>query len=349
VTLRADAAGFQTFPGGVRQPIPIDLSEPVLVDEVLVVENPATDIGLVALPSGSGTNQIHGAVELTDESTGVLVVAETSGEPARGFTAIADRDGTYRIFNVPDGELTVVGYARGANYQPSSVSLSGDEEARVDLGLTEDPTATVTGSVQIVNPGAGEGTSFILVVESTFDETLARGEAPPGLRAPGGTDLVSSGTWSIEGVPNGRYKVLGAFENDRLVRDPDFGQGNTEIVRVEVEDGQTVEAPGFKITGSLDVIAPGAEGAEEVSGTPVFTWVDDSGEDRYQVEVFDTFGEVIWSDPDIPGASGDDPAVTYGGPALEVGMFYQFRVTSFDVNDRPLSRTEDLKGVFVAR
>jgi hypothetical protein len=27
-------------------------------------------------------------------------------------------------------------------------------------------------------------------------------------------------------------------------------------------------------------------------------------------------------------------------------MFYQFRVTSFDGNDRPLSMTEDLKGVF---
>jgi hypothetical protein len=27
-------------------------------------------------------------------------------------------------------------------------------------------------------------------------------------------------------------------------------------------------------------------------------------------------------------------------------MFHQFRVTSFDVNDRPLSRTEDLNGLF---
>jgi hypothetical protein len=27
-------------------------------------------------------------------------------------------------------------------------------------------------------------------------------------------------------------------------------------------------------------------------------------------------------------------------------MFYQFLVTSFDTNDRPLARTEDLKGVF---
>jgi hypothetical protein len=30
-------------------------------------------------------------------------------------------------------------------------------------------------------------------------------------------------------------------------------------------------------------------------------------------------------------------------------MYYQFRVTSIDINDRPLSRTEDLKGVFFLR
>jgi hypothetical protein len=150
----------------------------------------------------------------------------------------------------------------------------------------------------------------------------------------------------IEGVPVGSYKVLGAFENDRLVRDPDFGQGNTEIVRVDVAAGQSVEAPSFKITGSLDVISPGAEGAEEVDGTPVFSWVDDSGEDRYEIQVFDTFGEIIWEDLNISGSSGSDPEVPYAGPPLESGMFYQFRVTSFDVNERPLSRTEDLKGVF---
>jgi len=346
VTLRADAAGFQTFPSGIRQPIPIDVSEPVDEDGTLVVENTATDIGLISLPSGAGTNQVFGTVEVPRDSTGVLVVAETLGQSPRGFTAIADRDGIYRIFNVPDADLSVLGYAQGANYGQQSVSVSGGEEARVDLSLMSDPTGTVTGDVQIVNPGAGDGTSYILVVESTFNAALARGETPPGLRAPEASELLPSGSWAIEGVPNGSYKVLGAFENDRLVRDPDFGQGNTEIVRVEVSAGQTMEAPSFKITGSLDVMSPGAEGAEEVAGTPMFAWVDDSGEDRYLIEVFDTFGEVIWSDPNIPGVSGDDPVVTYAGPALEPGMFYQFRVTSFDVNDRPLSRTEDLKGVF---
>ncbi|MBW2223373.1 MAG: carboxypeptidase regulatory-like domain-containing protein [Deltaproteobacteria bacterium] len=346
VTLRADAAGFQTFPGGIRQALPIDVSNPVQEGGVLVVQTTATDVGLIALPSGAGTNQIFGNVEVPNDSTGVLVVAETAGDSPLGFTAIADRDGVYRIFNLPDGDFSVLGYARGVNYGAQPASVSGGQEVQVDLTISADAPGTVTGSVQIVNPGAGEGTSYILVVESTFNEALARGETPPGLRAPEGTDLVDSGTWMIDGVPVGSYKVLGAFENDRLVRDPDFGQGNTEIVRVDVAAGQSVEAPSFKITGSLDVISPGAEGAEEVDGNPVFSWVDDSGEDRYHIQVFDTFGEIIWSEPNIPGSSGSDPEVPYAGPPLESGMFYQFRVTSFDVNDRPLSRTEDLKGVF---
>ncbi len=346
VTLRADAAGFQTFPGGIRQALPIDVSNPVGEDGLLVVQTAATDISLIALPSGAGSNEIFGSVEVPSNATGVLVVAETSGPSAQGFTAVADREGVYRIFNLPDGDFSVLGYAQGLNYGAQDASVSGGQEARVDLSLSGDAPGIVTGSVQIVNPGAGKGTSYILVVESTFDEVLARGETPPGLRAPEGTDLAESGSWRIDGVPAGRYKVLGAFENDRLVRDPDFGQGNTEIVRVEVTAGQLVEAPSFKITGSLDVLSPGAEGAEEVTGTPVFSWVDDSGEERYHIEVFDTFGEMIWSDANIPKSTGSDPVVPYGGPPLAPGMYYQFRVTSFDGNDRPLSRTEDLRGVF---
>ncbi len=346
VTLRADGAGFQTFPGGVRQAIPIDLSSPVEQDGVLVVQTAATDIGLIELPPGSGSNVIFGNVEVPNDVSGVLVVAETPGPSPKGFTAIADREGVYRIFNLPDGAFSVVGYAQGRNYGTESASVSGGEEVRVDLALAGDAPGTVTGSVQIVNPGAGQGTSYILVVESTFEAVLARGEAPPGLRAPEGSGLIDSGSWMIQGVPSGSYKVLGAFENDFLVRDPDFGQGNTEIVRVDVGAGQTVEAPGFKITGALDVLSPGADGAEEVTGTPVFSWVDDSGEDYYQIEVFDTFGEIIWSDPNVPKSTGSNPEVTYAGPPLSSGMYYQFRVTSFDVNDRPLSRTEDLKGVF---
>ena len=71
----------------------LDVSSPVEEDGVLVVQTTATDVGLIALPSGAGTNQIFGNVEVPNDSTGVLVVAETAGDSPQGFTAIADRDG----------------------------------------------------------------------------------------------------------------------------------------------------------------------------------------------------------------------------------------------------------------
>ncbi len=347
VTLRADAAGFQTFPGGVRQALPIELSATARDADAWVIANALTDVGLVSLPEGAGTNVLFGTVEVPESRTGVLVVAEVSTSEA--YTAIADRDGVYRIFNVPDGELSVLGYAQGVNYEARGISVSGGESAELDLSISGAASGAVTGAVQMVNPGDGNATSYILVVESTFNAALARGESPPGLRAPQGgaaPDLVSGSSWVIEGVPAGRYKVLGAFENDLLVRDPDFGQGNTEIVDVEVVAGQTVEAPSFKITGALEVLSPGAQGVEEVVGTPTFSWVDDSGEEHYRIEVFDNFGDMIWTDPNVPSESSSDPEVAYGGPALQPGMFYQFRVTSFGNGGRPLSRSEDLKGVF---
>ena len=60
--------------------------------------------------------------------------------------------------------------------------------------------------------------------------------------------------------------------------------------------------------------------------------------------MFDALGQLVWMTT-IPGSSGADPELAYGGPALMSGMTYQFRVTSLK-NSVPISRTEDLRGVF---
>jgi hypothetical protein len=44
--------------------------------------------------------------------------------------------------------------------------------------------------------------------------------------------------------------------------------------------------------------------------------------------------------------SGKDPSVVYDGDALQSGMTYQIRITSWK-DGSPISRTEDLKGVFI--
>lgn len=351
VTLRADAAGFQTFPGGVRQALPVDVTGAVEADvtlskaDALLVNNALTDIGLIALEPGAPTASIYGTVELPDAVKGTLVVAEIS--PTEGYTAIADLEGDYRIFNLPAGSYTVQGYTQGSNYSPVAVSLAGGEQAQADLSLSDDGTATLAASVQIVNAPGGSATSVILVVESTFNTALARGEMPPGLRAPDpGTAPDISGAFAIEGIPAGTYVILAAFENDRLVRDPDTCISGTDIIHQTFSAGETINlSEGFKITEALGILSPGANGPEAITtATPTFSWVDDSSEDQYDITLLDTFGNEVWVKT-IPGSSGADPSVVYDGPALESGMYYQFKVVS-SKSGCELSQTEDLKGVF---
>lgn len=348
VALRADAAGYQTFPGGLRQAQPVDTSVAARDGDsgAWVVATPATDIGLIGLEAGGGTASIHGTVDVPDSHAGVLVVAESGGT---GVSAIADRSGDYEIFNLTPGDYTVQAYARGVNYDAASVSLAGSDDAKVDLSLSDTPASTLNGQVDIVDPGTGKATSVILVVESTFDEALVRGDSPPGLRAPDpGTAPDVSGAFSIDGVPDGTYVALAAFEDDHLVRDPDTCIAGTQVVHVTVGGSDVVSMDqAFKVTGSLDLIGPGADGPEAVSGPPTITWKDDSSEDEYDLSVVDAYGNEVWSKT-IPGSSGQNPSVTYDGP-LEPGMYYQVRIVdkrSTGSDTCEISQSEDLKGVF---
>jgi hypothetical protein len=334
-TLRADASGYLTFPKAPRLALPVDVSKPVNG----IVKTTATDIGLVALESTTGLGSVSGRV-LSENPGGALVVAHhaTSGT----VTALADRDGGYVIFNVPAGSIDVRGYQRDVNLESKTVTVSENARAEnVDLALVRSQAVTVNGKVEIVNPGNGKDTSVILTVKDTFEPDVARGEAPPGLRVGGVT-----GTFSIEGVPDGQYVVLAAFENDFLVRDPDTSIGGTALVEITVAGQNLTLSQSFKITGALDIVSPTAE--EVVTGTPTFVFVDDSSEDHYELAVFDAFGHLVWENKAVPGVSGaKNVSVTYAGDALEVGMLYQFRATSIGKGGTPISRTEDLEGVFV--
>jgi hypothetical protein len=342
-TLRADAAGYDTFPKAPRIAIPIDLA--TATGSPPAIQSAATDIGLIPLPNVAGLGSISGKI--------VGNVTSAGGDPllpggalivAGSATAIADRTGSFVVFNVPAGDVEVRGYAQGLQIAPESASVAaGKETPNVELELTGEATATVSGKVQLVNPGAGTATSVILVLEDTFQANAARGEAPRGLRAGNVT-----GAWSIAGVPDGKYVVLAAFENDDLVRDPDTSIGGTQIVHIAINGGASQElAESFKVTGALAVQSPGATTLDEVSGTPEFVWEDDSNEDRYHVQVFDALGQLTWEDASVPGVSGATTVKrSYAGPPLEAGMIYQFRATSLK-KGVPQSSTEDLKGVFL--
>lgn len=341
LTLRADANGYVTFPSGVRPALPFDTSTAVLTDGRYEIKSALTDVGLLKLAAGGpGIGTIEGDVADNATNASVLVVAEVNGI---GYTAIAGRNGEYTIFNVPAGTASVAAYARGHNYVGKSATVSAGGTVEVNLDVSDAAASTVSGSVSLVNPQLGEATSVILVVESTFKANIARGEAPPGLRAPDpGIAPDVNGAFAITGVPAGRYVVLAAFENDNLVRD-ESGGGGTDIVHQQVVAGQNVTiGDGFKVTGSVDIVGPGAAGPQMVTGVPTFTWLDDSSEDRYAITVFDSYGTVVWEG----GTPKSVVTLLYGGPALKPGMYYQFRVQSIKDPSTVISRSEDLKGVF---
>lgn len=343
VTLRADAASYQSFPSGIRQALPIDTGAAVKEGDRYVVDSALTKIGLLRLPN-AGTASIAGHVEVGADPRGVLVVAETSSAPGAGFSAIADTSGDYTIYNLAPGDYTVRAYALGVNYTPVPISLAAGQAGTADVSIDDASASLVSGTVTLVE--GAPVTSVIMVVASTFDTRLARGETPPGLRAPSpGVVPDIGGAWSIEGVPAGRYVVLAAFENDGAVRDQS-GIGGTALVFVDVASGQDLPiGPSFKVTKAVTLVGPGANGPEAVTTKPTLSWMRDPSAKDYHVQVFDALGAIVMDEHTNNGGTVSMP---YSGP-LEPGMYYQVRITSFDdasPTPNALANTEDLRGVF---
>ncbi len=358
-TLRASAADYQTFPGGLRTALPISSTDAQKEADGWNLQSTLTDIALIALPAEQkGLPSISGTVVADDASGGVLVVAEDAA--AKGFSAITDKGGAYTIFNVPTGAYTMRGYAAGLQLTPAPAEVAMAPLTGIDLARSMNGLGVISGNLGIVNAPGGSMTSVVLVVASTFSDTFVRGEVPRGLRTPLSGPPDVTGAFAIKDVPEGKYKVLAAFENDALVRDPDPNIAGTQIVEVimpspgmDVPLGDT-----FKITEALPLVGPGAEKAEAVTEAPMLTWGDDSSEDFYTVVVYNAYGDRVWclSDqemgcdgPNIPGVSGQtNVSVPYGGP-METGMYYQFRATAWRAaggTPGAISNTEDLRGVF---
>lgn len=347
VTLSAFAAGHRPFPDGLRVALPIALADAAFDEQrgaYVVGDEANTTIGLIAA-SGAGV-KISGHVG-GDDPAGTLVVAE-GPTPVYG---LADVDGTYTLFDVGPGRSTVRGYRRGVSLVARAVDVAGEDLVDVDLAVDEkEQPGSVAGSVMLVDPGEGEATSVVLVPASVFDEALARGPVPLGLRAPDpGRAPDVTGAFTLTGVPAGTYRVLAGFENDGLVRDPDVAIGGTMVPEVKVAAGAEADAGSFKVTGALAVVGPGRDEPEVVSAAPSFTFASDASADHYLVRVFDELGMLVWEVSAPRPAGNEDVVVAYAGPALKSGAYYQFRAVSVkDMDDKDaLSTTEDLRGVFV--
>lgn len=353
-TLRTAAPDYLPFPHGIRPAIPVDASTATHLDEGgWVLQNAATEITLIILPDEQrGRGSIAGNIVVDDDDAGaggVLVVLEGATEDRTiGFS---DKSGAYTLFNVPEGRWKIHGYKAFLQLDTLEVTLSeGEEKTGVDLISNDKPYGTVSGSINIVNAPGGSATSVVLVPESTFNETFVKGEVPPGLRAPAPPEEPSiTSAFTIEGVPDGRYVVLAAFENDILVRDPDPSIAGTQILHLQVPDGSSYAiniASSFKVTEALTIVSPGASEPELITGTFEFVWKDDSSETRYSLVVYNAFGEEVWKNDAIDRVTGAaNVVVPYAGSPLQAGMYYQFRATSWRESG-PISQTEDLLGVF---
>ncbi len=361
LTLQASALDYQLYPSGLQPAFPVSTADVIAVDDdpettaddnLSVIENASTTVALIPLADADrGGFTISGRVA-SEQAGGTLVVAEG----AKAKHTVADVSGEFVLFNIQSGDWSVRGYRGGLQIEPAAVTVADADVADVVLEVGEGGTATVTGSVSIVNAPGGSVTSIVLIPSAVFIPAFEFGPVPYGLRAPEpGLAPNVSGAWTIPGVPAGTYKVIASLENDFLVRDPDLGIAGTQIVEITVDPGTgSFDVPdGFKVTEALEVIGPGRDQPEEVSGTPTFEFADDSSEDRYEVVVHDALGNEIWRDDQIPGVSGNDTVVVpYAGPALTEGMYYRFQATSWrdsGGDSSPISRTEDLRGVFVHR
>ncbi len=360
IALRADATGFQTFPSGLRLAFPINATSAVKGATAWTIQSVRTDVGLIALASTANLAAIHGTVAAPPGGVGLLVVVSPTGstQSGVGFTGVPDKDGSYAIFNLPAAvapgtAYDIQAYGAGANYNPGAATLVPGDDKAVNLTLKNTAAATVSGSVNITgqNLPASPATSVILVVKSTFDPSLARGEAPPGLRVGNIT-----GAYSVPGVPDGTYVVLAAFENDGMVRDVS-GIGGTAAVEVVVSGGAVSSCSNtcqFKVTGAVTLDAPFVAPYDTTpwpatSVTPTFTWSAYPSVEDYVVSVIDAFGNQALAPTTVAPVAGQQQSFTYPGSAaaLVSGMYYQFRVqvTQLGVTG-PASQSEDLKGVF---
>ncbi len=351
VSLRAASRNYQAFPSGVRISLPIDTSAAVQADssKPYVLSSGQTDIGLFSLPTDQqGRPTVSGTVQVSPGQTGVLVVAEASGA---AITAIADINGSFKLFNVPTGAVHLQAYSRGTNYTAQDLIVqAGTDQSGVQIYKSGAATATLNGNVNLV-AGAPGPTSVVLVVESTFNPTLVRGEVPPGLRAPDpGIAPNVTGAWSIPGIPDGRYVVLAAFENDGDVRDPDPNIAGTQIVHVGISGGAVVNGvqPSFKVTSAVRMTFPGAGDAMDVtSSLPVFTWLAYSSTRTYDLVLFDALGNQVWSKTVVAVTSGSN-SVSYDGAPLSSGKIYQWRATAKNVAGSPISVTGMIAAIAAA-
>ncbi len=355
VTLRVDAAGFQSFPVAPRVGAVVALEGAVLSEsgELWSMASEATDVELVQLAGdSSGFVRIEGRVEF-EEPSGVLVAAVVGGSGIS--TAWSGPDGSFTLFNVPaDAEGEIVGYRGGARFSAVVLedAISGSAEAL--LTGSKAGVGSVAGDMMMTNVPTGSKTSVALVPAALFDAQTGRAEVPFGLTVSGVSRYFRMG-----GVAPGEWVVIPSLENDGLTVPPSAtgGAGDYPTIVVEESSGETtVLHKAIEVTQALSLHSPGVHGLELVESMPMeLSWARDGLAKGYVVFVTDSFGNVVEQIGDLiaeESAVGNKVTTVWSPDKLRAGMVYQVQVRSWqgDYWNRTFIRqTESMRGVFLYR
>lgn len=272
-TIKVAAQGYIPSPvqSGIAIPVQINGGE-------------ATDrsIPLTFDPNAANTTYIQGNANIR----GNLVVIS---DEANAYSTFADSNGNYYLYNIPAGSnYKLTSYHTGYETDLLDVSLSVDTpildkniNARQSSALPE-----LTGSV-----------TFLATKNGTVDITVTLPET--GDVIPGAVTY-TSGTYTMNDLPKGQFKVWATYNNDGYVMDPDWiakNGGEDSALGLVVNSSNLTKD--FSVTGAVELVSP-TNSLDEVTPkvisttTPTFEWKAYSSAQDYAVEVTDIDGNLVW-------------------------------------------------------
>lgn len=339
--LKLNCLGYESIPhpGVTALPIAVVINESVVADFQMSASN-IIDGGVIS-----------GTVTALDASVaGGLIIAE-KGDLA--YSSVSDADGNYFIYNVPAGDYSVKCWKAGYNSNIQEINIEASmEKSDVNITLTQDATANVTGTI-----------SFLATENKEVDVSLVHPvtkETVPGLNI-----KTEGGNYIFENVPNGTYIGRASFENDSLVLDPDWVVKNGGEPTIEVNNADV--SLNYSVTGAVSLQNPtnnslSTQPVEVSLDTLSFSWIPYPSTSDYVIEVIDGNGNIIWGGFSadwsqknivIPGSqtSIEYDADGTANAQLEAGKTYRWRIfSSKDDNQsvtgwRLISVSEDQMGL----
>jgi len=337
LTLWVSAPGFGTFPDRWRAAPVLDLvnAKTNAAKDALVLASSDTDVPLLPFGGGPGRDVLSGKLPPPTPNAPVLVVAVTDSSLSGplGVSTLADGQGGYVLYGLPPAQYTIRAYTKGANYGEAPIALSAGEQTSLNLPSNPTPTSKVSGRIQIA--GAGTPPTVALFIAGTYDVDSGRGDLPQGLT----TTASSDGSFSLSGVPSGRYVVVPSPDNDgqALVGAPLVDAPPTVDVTAGVD---AIVTSAIRIAPAVKILGPGANGPEALVAPPTLSWQAVSGAESYRVTVISGVDVAAWEPKTTTGTT-----IPYGGQ-FAAGGFYRFRVQALDGKGVLIASSEDLRGIF---